>query len=83
MSVTPETLARLAALAETLMPPGTDRLVPIRVVCHMTALSRSSIYAAVKSGTFPAPVKLGPKRVAWKTSDVHQWMNARSNVWSA
>ena len=30
-----------------------------------TGLSRSTIYARVKVGTFPAPVSLGPRAVGW------------------
>ncbi len=42
-----------------------------------TGLSRSSIYALVKAGTFPAPIRLGSKSVAWVEQDVERWQAAR------
>ena len=42
-----------------------------------TGLSRSTIYARIKSGTFPAPVSLGPRAVGWIENDVHRWLSDR------
>lgn len=40
-----------------------------------TGLSRSTIYARVKNGTFPAPVALGsPYAVGWIESEVEEWL---------
>jgi prophage regulatory protein len=39
-----------------------------------TGLSRSTIYARIKAGTFPAPVSLGPRAVGWIENDVHRWL---------
>lgn len=33
-------------------------------------LSRATIYARVKAGTFPAPVPIGPHAVAWLSSEI-------------
>jgi prophage regulatory protein len=35
-----------------------------------TGLDRSSIYSQIKAGTFPKPVKLGPKAVGWVEDEV-------------
>lgn len=42
-----------------------------------TGLSRSTIYDWMKRGDFPQPVKLGERLVAWKESDITEWMEAR------
>jgi prophage regulatory protein len=42
-----------------------------------TALSRSSIYKFVTAGTFPCPVRIGPRAVAWIESEVNQWIERR------
>jgi prophage regulatory protein len=42
-----------------------------------TALSRSSIYLKMTEGTFPRPVKLGPRAVAWRSSDIQRWIDER------
>lgn len=65
-----------------------ERLIPLAEVKSRVGLSRSSIYARIKAGTFPAPVPLGeyPTRaIRWLESEVQQWIedtvsNARRNV---
>jgi len=42
-----------------------------------TGLSRSTIYAWMKDGEFPAPVALGARLVAWRESDIREWLEAR------
>ena len=44
-------------------------------VKEITGKGRSSIYADIKDGTFPPPVKLGVRAVGWKSTDVYEWMN--------
>jgi len=48
-----------------------------RQVEQLVQLSRSSIYAAVKAGTFPAPYRIGARAVAWRVSEIEQWLEAR------
>lgn len=42
-----------------------------------TGLSRSTIYAAMARGEFPQPVRLGPRAVGWRESDVAEWLASR------
>lgn len=35
-----------------------DRIIRVTEIMALTGLSRSSIYAAIKAGTFPAQLKL-------------------------
>ncbi|AOJ38490.1 AlpA family transcriptional regulator [Burkholderia lata] len=39
-----------------------------------TGLSRSTIYARMKAGTFPQSVRLGVRSVAWRRADVDAWI---------
>ncbi|WP_431226860.1 helix-turn-helix transcriptional regulator [Burkholderia contaminans] len=39
-----------------------------------TGLSRSSIYARMKAGTFPQSVRLGARSVAWRRTDIDAWI---------
>jgi len=48
-------------------------LLRLPEVKAMTGLSKSSLYALVREGTFPAPVRLGPRAVAWVKSEVRRW----------
>jgi prophage regulatory protein len=41
-----------------------------------TGLSRSTIYARVSDGSFPAPVKIGQRAVGWIASEVDAWIAA-------
>jgi prophage regulatory protein len=42
-----------------------------------TGLSRSNIYAQMAAGTFPEPVKISAKAVAWKASEIARWIEER------
>jgi prophage regulatory protein len=42
-----------------------------------TGLSRSTIYDWMKRGDFPQPVKLGTRIVAWRQSDIEEWLQNR------
>jgi prophage regulatory protein len=64
--------------ADTIRQPRFEKaLARRRQVEQLVQLSRSTIYAAVKAGTFPAPVRIGARAVAWRVSEVEQWLEAR------
>ena len=50
------------------------------LVEEITGLSRSSIYAMVAKGTFPRPIRLGKRAVAWREQDIREWMESRKHV---
>ncbi|RYG92283.1 AlpA family transcriptional regulator [Loktanella sp. IMCC34160] len=52
----------------------TDKLRRRPWVEEATGLSRSSIYAAMKDGTFPKPVQIGKRAVAWSEADIAEWI---------
>ena len=67
--------------AETIRQARTDKaLARRRQVEQLVQLSRSTIYAAVKAGTFPAPVRIGTRAVAWRVSDLETWLEARPSA---
>jgi prophage regulatory protein len=37
-------------------------------------LSKSTIYARIARGTFPAPIQIGPKSVGWRVSDIEAFL---------
>jgi len=45
-----------------------------------TGLSRSSIYSMMVKGTFPRPVKITGKAVAWPESVIADWLAARAKA---
>jgi predicted DNA-binding transcriptional regulator AlpA len=42
-------------------------------------VSKSTWWAGVKSGRFPAPVKLGPRITVWRVEDIRTLIN--NGVW--
>lgn len=46
------------------------RLKEVLLICGK---SRSSVYASIRDGNFPAPVKVGGRSSAWVKSEVLQW----------
>ncbi len=63
------------AESETLLA---ERLVPLRTVCAVTGLSRSTIYRNVADGSFPKPVSNSKGRVAWREREVLAWLASLS-----
>lgn len=43
----------------------------------ITGLSRSSIYAGIKDGSFPAPIRLSAKSVGWLASEIEEWIQRK------
>ena len=60
-----------------------DRFLRIREVLSITGLSRASLYVMVKNDSFPAPVRLGARSVAWRASHVQAWMDTRPEATQA
>ncbi len=53
------------------------RFIRLPEVITRTGLKRSSIYAAVQAGTFPAQIPLGERAVGWDESEVSAWIESR------
>ncbi len=56
------------------------RLLRLPEVLRMTGLSRSTLYRLIGEGRFPAPVRIGPRAVAWRERDVLEWQETRPVV---
>ena len=57
-----------------------DRILRIPEIVEITGLSRTTIWRRVKSGDFPAPVRLGSlatRSVGWRESEIKQWLDSR------
>jgi len=53
------------------------RLIRLPEVIRQTGLARSSIYDGIRAGTFPKPVPLCGRNVAWVESETQQWIAER------
>ena len=39
----------------------------------LVGIKRSSIYEGIKAGTFPAPLHIGARAVAWDSTEIAKW----------
>jgi prophage regulatory protein len=59
---------------------NTQRLVQfyrLPALKEKLGISGSHIWAMVKAGTFPKPIKLSPNCTAWNSADVERWAQER------
>lgn len=68
------------ATCKPLKPDFTEssgRILSMKLLVCVTGLSKSTIYAYVQSGQFPAQIKLGIRRVGWLEHEVQEWLKNR------
>jgi len=63
-------------MAKTLPETGFIRLP---VVLSIIPISKSSFYAGIKKGLYPAPVKLSERTSAWRVEDIRSLIEKISN----
>jgi len=51
-----------------------------RRVEQRVGLSRTAIYRLRLRGEFPAPIRLTPKTIGWRASEVTNWIDERQRV---
>ena len=54
-----------------------QRIIRLPQVKELTGLSRSTIYALMKTYTFPRAISLGPRAVGWVEYEVVAWVATR------
>jgi predicted DNA-binding transcriptional regulator AlpA len=82
--------AKQAPLAPAVIPPEDKRLLTNRTealgqvrflrlpeVKAITGLGKTSIYELIRDKSFPAPIRLRSRAVAWVESEVRQWAQER------
>jgi prophage regulatory protein len=57
-----------------------DQIMRRKQVLEFTGLSRSTLYNYIARGFFPAPVKLGPRAVGWRRSEIDAWLASRERA---
>ena len=60
----------------------TTRLLTLREVMAMTALSRSAIYALMAESRFPKPIRVGTRAVRWVEQEVADFIASRPRAGS-
>lgn len=54
-----------------------DPVLRINNVIANVGLSRASIYRLIGERKFPPPVKVSDRAVAWRQSDINDWLCSR------
>jgi len=56
-------------------PPRLERLPSVE---ERSGRSRAAIYRGIADGTFPKPVKIGARSIAFVASEIDAWIAARA-----
>lgn len=59
---------------------ATPRILRLGDLTRLTRLSKASIYRQIKAGSFPRPVKLGPRAVGWHQDEIDHWLASRERA---
>jgi prophage regulatory protein len=54
-----------------------DRMLGSKEVREITGLAVSTIYDGMALGWFPRNIRISPKRVAWRESEIRNYLNSR------
>ncbi len=49
-----------------------------QLIPDIAPFSSATLWREVKSGSFPAPVKLSQRVTAWRVEDIRDWMRSRA-----
>jgi prophage regulatory protein len=58
----------------------TEQLLRLPEVIRQTGRSRTRIYVDIGNDEFPRPVKIGKRAVAWRSSDIEEWISTRETA---
>lgn len=58
----------------------TPRLLSLKEVIRLTGKSRSTLWRDINAKTFPLPLKIGLRRIAFKFSDIEKWVESRPRI---
>lgn len=53
--------------------PG-ERLIRRREVLDRLGISHSELYRRIQKGSAPRPIKIGPQRVAWRSTEIDAYI---------
>ena len=56
------------------------KLLKLKDVIAMTSLSKASVYRQMNDGEFPASVKIGPRSVAWVSTEIESWIEEKRKL---
>ena len=58
------------------MDAKVDRILSLSEVMAITNLPKATIYKYMKCSLFPKQVRLTPRRVGWRLSQIQEWIDS-------
>ena len=52
-----------------------NRVLRRPAVETLTGIPRSTLYAKIATGDFPAPIKIKQRAVGWREAEVNEWLS--------
>ncbi|MDN4061271.1 AlpA family transcriptional regulator [Massilia sp. YIM B02769] len=52
------------------------KFLRLPAVIELVGIKRTVIYERIKAGTFPKPVQIGPRAVAWDQEELVKWQDS-------
>ena len=60
--------------------PASGYIRQKKLIPDVVPISNATLWRKVKSGEFPAPVKLSKRITAWRVADVKEWLESKAEV---
>ncbi len=57
-----------------------DRIIRNKELCHITGLSRSTLYRLERKGELPRRIKISSNTVGWSLAAIQKWIEGRPAV---
>lgn len=55
-------------------------LISPKQVMKRLSIPSSTLYRWISNGNFPKPIKIGPRRTAFRHTDIEQWLDRQSET---
>lgn len=57
----------------------TDQLIRLKEISERFCIPTSTIWYWIKEGNFPKPIKMGTRFIAWRESELSEWLDAKQD----
>ena len=56
------------------------RILRLPEVIEAVSLKKTTVYALIRRGLFPTPIRLGLRSVAWYETEINDWLKSRARA---
>ena len=57
-----------------------EDILRLPAILKRVGISKSMVYRLMADGSFPKPVKLGPRAVGWRVREIEIWLDRREHA---